>query len=467
MIAINENKPTGTKRKRVSKKLKSSWRKHVDLTDVDNFLEEQRLTERLGDYAKLSNNELFTLDTQSVQPTKLTSKQAYREKLRNAPLKCLSLLQPLTKVPDPIAKRNRVRTKEERQHPLIKQKQAKLKAQGIFKKSDLERVKNMQLERERREAMEKEGKFDFSKDIWSNNVNTLLPHTKTSAEIDAVVANDEWIQGAERHIRHGPGKLPKGPPKSTHKKPYLLNAIELPHPGMSYNPSYEDHQDLLNLIAEKEKKIIKEEEHLKRVTELMFKKVTPAQRDANWLVEMTEGLKPDISNEGVNEDDEEYKPINPPVKNKEKSTKQRRKQREQQQLLEKLHQAKIEKKKVSDLYRLKVINKEIDRAAKKTKKLQEKRLKKQEYQKYEAKRLGLNKYEEPDMEFNMKKDISGNLRNLKKEGNLLNDRFKSLQKRNIIAPSIIKNHKKAKVKEFVKNGYKEDTWKAGLSKKLS
>lgn len=182
---------------------------------------------------------------------------------------------------------------------------------------------------------------------------------------------------------------------------------------------------------------------------------------------MTEGLKPDISNEGVNEDDEEYKPINPPVKNKEKSTKQRRKQREQQQLLEKLHQAKIEKKKVSDLYRLKVINKEIDRAAKKTKKLQEKRLKKQEYQKYEAKRLGLNKYEEPDMEFNMKKDISGNLRNLKKEGNLLNDRFKSLQKRNIIAPSIIKNHKKAKVKEFVKNGYKEDTWKAGLSKKLS
>lgn len=54
MIAIHENKPTGTKRKRISKKLKSSWRKHVDLTDVDNFLEEQRLTERLG-YVKASD----------------------------------------------------------------------------------------------------------------------------------------------------------------------------------------------------------------------------------------------------------------------------------------------------------------------------------------------------------------------------------------------------------------------------
>ncbi len=36
------------KRKRVSKKLKSSWRKNIDDTDVDKFLEDKRLTERLG-----------------------------------------------------------------------------------------------------------------------------------------------------------------------------------------------------------------------------------------------------------------------------------------------------------------------------------------------------------------------------------------------------------------------------------
>lgn len=36
------------KKKRVSKKNKSSWRKHVDIKDVDEFLEEKRLEERLG-----------------------------------------------------------------------------------------------------------------------------------------------------------------------------------------------------------------------------------------------------------------------------------------------------------------------------------------------------------------------------------------------------------------------------------
>lgn len=36
------------KKKRVSKKLKSSWRKHVKITDVEEFLEDKRLEERLG-----------------------------------------------------------------------------------------------------------------------------------------------------------------------------------------------------------------------------------------------------------------------------------------------------------------------------------------------------------------------------------------------------------------------------------
>lgn len=38
----------GLKKKRVSKKKKISWRKHVDITDVEEFLEDQRLEERLG-----------------------------------------------------------------------------------------------------------------------------------------------------------------------------------------------------------------------------------------------------------------------------------------------------------------------------------------------------------------------------------------------------------------------------------
>lgn len=36
------------RKKRVSKKQKGSWRKHVDIHDVEEFLEDQRLEERLG-----------------------------------------------------------------------------------------------------------------------------------------------------------------------------------------------------------------------------------------------------------------------------------------------------------------------------------------------------------------------------------------------------------------------------------
>lgn len=36
------------KKKRHSMKNKESWRKHIDITDVDNFLEEKRQDERIG-----------------------------------------------------------------------------------------------------------------------------------------------------------------------------------------------------------------------------------------------------------------------------------------------------------------------------------------------------------------------------------------------------------------------------------
>lgn len=45
-MAISIN-PTKKPRKH-SKKKKESWRKHIDITDVNEFLDEQRLEERIG-----------------------------------------------------------------------------------------------------------------------------------------------------------------------------------------------------------------------------------------------------------------------------------------------------------------------------------------------------------------------------------------------------------------------------------
>lgn len=51
------------------------------------------------------------------------------------------------------------------------------------------------------------------------------------------------------------------------------------HLGMSYNPAYTDHQNLLKEVADKELKLIKEEKHLKRVTSKMFSRVTEDENE--------------------------------------------------------------------------------------------------------------------------------------------------------------------------------------------
>jgi nucleolar protein 53 len=55
---------------------------------------------------------------------------------------------------------------------------------------------------------------------------------------------------------------------------------------MSYNPSYVDHQDLLQEVANKELMLIKEEKHLKRVTSRMFSRVTENEREVPRFVKL-------------------------------------------------------------------------------------------------------------------------------------------------------------------------------------
>lgn len=89
----------------------------------------------------------------------------------------------------------------------------------------------------------------------------------------------------------------------------------------------------------------------------------------------------------------------------------------------------------NEIYRIKSLKKEVDEKLKKEeenaqKKVEEEKLKNL----YGQKRLSALKYEEPDLELKLSNEITGSLRTLKAEGNILRDRYKSLQKRNIIEP---------------------------------
>nr|CAI5818988.1 unnamed protein product [Callosobruchus analis] len=436
------------KKKKVSKKLKTSWRKHVNINDVEDFLEDKRLEERLGpSLSTISDDKLFQVD---IGPnTELLSAKERRKLKASKPLKCFSALQPHTQVPDPIAKRNRVRTKEERKNQLVKLKETHNRANGIFKRKEIEANANRQLN-DIRKKIHQPKRGDFSFDLWEDEGKQFA------------IEKDEWARtDTKKHNLRGVGIPVKKCIASISEKKSPLPAIESPHPGMSYNPSLKDHQDLLQIVAEKELEWIKTDSHLTRCTKGMFSKVSTDKKNKDWIIEMSEGL-PSTAGTNVSENEassDEYTAVNPPVQNKKKSLKQKRNQKEQKQLEKQRRALKLEKKKITDIHRLKAINEELLKIENKQKVLREKRKKKEELKKKETKILGPVKYEDPDFEFHMAQEISGNLRNLKMQGNLLMDRFKSLQKRNVIAPSKKHLPKKAKVKKFTKPGHKDEDWK--------
>lgn len=80
-----------------------------------------------------------------------------------------------------------------------------------------------------------------------------------------------------------------------------------------------------------------------------------------------------------------------------------------------------------------------------------------EQQKFEPRRLGKVVFQEQDIDFSVPEAICGNLRNVKAEGSVLRDRFKSMQQRNILAPSVdVGLRRRREIKRFIRKTHKEE-----------
>lgn len=139
---------------------------------------------------------------------------------------------------------------------------------------------------------------------------------------------------------------------------FIFSVIEIPHPGLSYNPAFKDHQDLLELVKEREAKLIKQEEHLNRVTTAMFDRIPATERDIRDMRERKSGMEDEendnaqaAENQEEDEDENEVFSVNPPVENKKKDRKARTKQKQQKELQKKLLEKKMLKKQVADINR--------------------------------------------------------------------------------------------------------------------
>ncbi|CAH0730793.1 unnamed protein product, partial [Brenthis ino] len=447
------------KKKRVSKKNKAAWRKHCDIADVEEYLEDQRLEERLGKFDSKPDSELFVLDTHGndtpeeksdIKPDVklLSAKLRKRAKLSETP-KCFEVLLPTSKVQDPNAKRNHVKPVGSKPTDLSKLTKQRQLVKGVLERKIEHTKKNKRLVAAKRKKS-KTIRQTFDKNIWGEDVLEAKGIPETLC--------DEFISPeAQLHNVPTTKRLRTKPPLP--KTLVTRKAVELPHPGVSYNPSFQEHQELLQEVVQHEEKMMKREAHLQRVTTGMFKKVTPQEKENQWREEMSAGL-PQPHNPATDPDaeepsDNEYRAINPPVQNKKKDHKARRKQREQIVEKERLKRAKIDKKKITDIYRLRKIQASLTKKESRDAELRTKRTtKRSEMEEKALPALNANKPPVKEPEFVDPKQLTGDLRSLAANANLLRDRFESLQRRGALAASKIMMKKKRKLKSYFKAGHK-------------
>ncbi|XP_055539806.1 ribosome biogenesis protein NOP53 isoform X2 [Wyeomyia smithii] len=224
--------------RRVSKRSKSSWRKHIDMLSDQTFTDEQKESNRTGNVTK-TESELHIND--NIICSKVNLKTIRKKGFKTTPIFCSSL-NTTYQMADPVSKRNI-------------EKRAK-------KKSKSEAMGNIFVETDRT-------------DIWNDQMplgNKL-----------------EWLNdNVVRHNRKNTGisvvKLP-----SAKKKSFVPN-VEIPMPGASYNPAFNDYDKLKTSVINQEKETTKIKEHFDRVVTSKLLKVPKEDRDIILWNEMSEGL---------------------------------------------------------------------------------------------------------------------------------------------------------------------------------
>merc|ERR1739846_184804 len=109
----------------------------------------------------------------------------------------------------------------------------------------------------------------------------------------------------------------------------------------------------------------------------------------------------------------------------------------------------------TEISRLKSIRKELKSEETKVAANMSKRKAEAEQKLLGPQKLSNYKYEAPDLEIKLSDELTGNLRRLKQEGSLLEDRFKSMQRRNMVEVRVKqKTVRKLKRKTFEKRGHR-------------
>ncbi|XP_073345078.1 ribosome biogenesis protein NOP53 isoform X2 [Pagrus major] len=431
------------RRKRVNKNKKKSWNKHSDINDVEDFLQDVRHQERTtgGLLSEKSDDSLFFLDV--GQPKKPEQKVEVpivgknRKGKASRPLRIDLILQHDSLVPPPkdVLAYQQPNAKKLRRSA---QRAEQLAAKGVVPRRRKQLLNRRPVDRTAKKAVAEANNNpdrDYY-DIWGQE-------SKSTA--------DPW------YLQQTRKKLVKRPER-LNEKPSVLPAVEVIAPGGSYNPDFFSHQALLQEAHEVEVKKQKEEDKIER--QLAVNREDTATEETT-LREQVEGLVEEEENEeeaAAPKGDEEDAVVGAITLAAKKTERQRKRER----AIKIKEQRRLANRQQTDrqqqLFQLRSIKASIKQQDQKTKTRQQQRKDNQEAQKAQPRRLGKLKFQAQDMEVQLSDELAGSLRRLKPEGSVLKDRFKSLQKRNLIEPrERAKFKRRHKLKYVEKRAFREIT----------
>eukprot|EP00698_Gefionella_okellyi_P015656 TRINITY_DN4430_c0_g1_i2.p1 TRINITY_DN4430_c0_g1~~TRINITY_DN4430_c0_g1_i2.p1 ORF type:complete len:264 (+),score=61.83 TRINITY_DN4430_c0_g1_i2:533-1324(+) len=242
-------------------------------------------------------------------------------------------------------------------------------------------------------------------------------------------------------------------------------AVEPAHPGASYNPSYSDHQNALGEAVAAELRAERKR------TQLAKKLAVPDHIDVSTIVEGPMGLLPiDEQFEDVqhSDSDSDGEGVTSRITYNEKKTKQQRNKEKRHNALQiQQLREKRERKRQAQISNAPTLSKQIDHDDKVLNLKRQLRARVEEERSKRPARTGKHLYRETPTEVLLTSELPPSLRLLKTQGNIAKDRYKSLQKRNVITVSGITRRKQKTLPrvEYVKKSHKERVLRSQLEKK--
>ncbi|XP_064359061.1 ribosome biogenesis protein NOP53 [Dromaius novaehollandiae] len=408
--------------------------------EIGDFLEDVALQQRAagGLIAEKPDESLFFVDTGNAEKDRRLNKG------REKPLRIDLILQPDSKVPPPkdiLAHQVPNGRKQERKRRLWE----RLAARGVLPRA--ERLLRARLRRgppaRGGPQPPERGRLDPARsfyDIWAESAPPGSP--------------DSWIpvQTAEPRVKR---------PARLRKRPSEAPAVEVIAAGGSYNPAFEDHQALLLRAHEVELKKQKAEEKLQR--QLSFPAAAEAPTAETLFREECEGLLEESEEEGGEPEGPE-EPAEPPrpgraaPRPEKKTEQQRRREKEARALAARRRREKAARCRRQELFRLRGLRLQLRRREAELLQRRRARLAQRRARDALPRRLGRLRYEAPSLEVQLSEELPESLRALKPEGSVLRDRFKSLQRRNLIEPrERAKFKRKYRLKYVEKRAFREVT----------